>query len=120
MRNPIGRSVQEQNLVYVLCSGGGLLTQPAPASLDCMIIEHEVIYGDRAVWVNGVNGCLGRFGQMGIDVHRDPNEQIAGLGQCLFCTHEKVGPIDWPRFVQAMQQYHQIDLMAHPMPAWLK
>jgi hypothetical protein len=81
--------------------------------------EFEIIYGARAVWVNDATGCLGRFGVYGIDVHRTMDEQVAGLAECLFCTHGSVMAEDWPRFVEALQRFHQIDIRDQPWPAWL-
>lgn len=83
------------------------------------MMDYEVVYGSRAVWVNNAEGCLGRFGKMGIDVHHTMQAQEAGEGQCLFCTHGPVIAADWPRFVTAMMQFHNIDLRDQPVPAWL-
>lgn len=81
--------------------------------------DFEIIYGARAVWVNDQHGCLGRFGVYGIDVHRTMTEQMDGQPECLFCTHKPVTVEDWPRFVEAMRKFHDIDILDQPFPAWV-
>lgn len=76
--------------------------------------EFEILVGDRAVWINDSFGCLGRFGVMGIDVHRKLDDQH--LGQCLDCTHAKVNPQDWTRFQSSMMTHHGVDLSHVEMP----
>ena len=49
------------------------------------------IRSDRTtVWVNsGVTGaCIGRFGRMGIDIHKEilPEQELDGT-ECLSCSH---------------------------------
>jgi len=65
------------------------------------------INGDT-VWVDGPDGsCVGRFSKtFGIDIHRPVKEQIAGLDQCLQCTHEPAGVGEWRDFVAGMLEHH--------------
>jgi hypothetical protein len=79
----------------------------------------EILYGTRAVWINDAEGCLGRFGINGIDVHQTIQKQEAGEPQCLYCTHAPVTSADWPRFVNAMLEFHRIDIRNQPAPDWL-
>jgi len=79
----------------------------------------EIVYGHRAVWINDATGCLGRLGVHGIDVHSTIENQVAGAPQCLFCTHGTVGPTDWPKFIDAMLEFHRIDIRSQPLPVWL-
>jgi len=50
---------------------------------------------NRTVWVNR-GACIGRFGRMGIDIHREPEDAMA-LGECLLCTHKPTTKDDWLR-----------------------
>jgi hypothetical protein len=74
--------------------------------------------GTRAIWVNASTGeCLGRFGLMGIDVHRRIEDQ--GQGECLNCTHGKTTRADWARFQRSMLKFHGVDLSHVPAPRWV-
>lgn len=80
--------------------------------------EWSVQIGHQAVWVNASTGeCLGRFGRMGIDVHRRVEDQ--GLGQCLDCTHSRTTREDWCRFQQSMMRFHGVDLSDLPTPEFV-
>jgi hypothetical protein len=79
----------------------------------------DISFGDRAVWVNSAGGCLGRFGKNGIDVHRAIDEEGLPQPQCLFCTHAPVNLDDWTRFVDAMKQFHGVDISSYAPPTWL-
>lgn len=82
--------------------GNTPMSKPATTKIEIQI-------GHRAIWVNAPTGeCIGRFGIMGIDVHRPMNEQH--LGQCLDCIHARVTRSDWDRFVTSMLRYHGADL----------
>ncbi|ATF90433.1 hypothetical protein [Burkholderia gladioli] len=72
----------------------------------------EVSDAGDTVWVTGHDGsCVGRFSKrFGIDVHRTVTEQIAGAGQCLYCTHEATGKGDWHEFRAAVLKHHAIDV----------
>ncbi|MCY1366954.1 hypothetical protein D9M69_538650 [compost metagenome] len=67
------------------------------------------------VWVNAPDGsCIGRFSKrFGIDVHRTITDQMTGLDQCLFCTHEAAGPAEWEQFRAAMLKHYGIDVPAN-------
>ena len=85
-----------------------------------MTQEIEILVGHHAVWVNGPNGdCLGRFGRMGVDVHRSAAEQMAGLGECLDCTHAPVTAKDWHRFVRSMLLHYSVDLSHLAVPSFV-
>lgn len=74
----------------------------------------------RTVWVNGAYGCLGRFGVAGIDIHRSVEEQRAGQGECLYCTHVELGKEttlkDWEIFVEKMREFYGIKISRRYMP----
>lgn len=75
----------------------------------------------KTVWVNDATGmCIGRFSRFGIDVHRAFEEQIAGLGQCLHCTHARPGLIEWHGFVEAMRERHGVAIPASCLPEFLR
>jgi hypothetical protein len=59
------------------------------------------------VWVNDSNGCIARFGVMGIDVHHKLEEQKR-QGECLFCTHAKVTAQDWDTFKAKVLEHHGV------------
>lgn len=66
------------------------------------------------VWVNSAYGyCLGRFGRMGIDVHRPPDIKA---GECLHCTHGPVTVEDWYVFVAKMKEHHGVTVLQRYMP----
>ncbi|WJN72226.1 hypothetical protein [Burkholderia anthina] len=64
------------------------------------------------VWVTAHDGsCVGRFSKrFGIDVHRTVSEQLAGADQCLHCTHEPAGHLEWQVFREAVLQHHGINV----------
>jgi len=66
------------------------------------------------VWVTGDDGsCVGRFSKrFGIDVHRTVTDQMAGAEQCLHCTHEAAGAVEWQGFREAIRQHYGIDVPA--------
>lgn len=60
------------------------------------------------VWVNASDGsCLGRFGVMGVDIHRAIDEQSM-TGECLLCTHGRTGPAEWRLFIDGMLEHHGV------------
>ncbi len=82
--------------------------------------DYQIDGGHAAVWVSCADGsCIGRFGKMGIDVHKTLTQQLAGEGECLECTHGRTTPADWHRFVASMMKHYQIDLSDMEMPEWL-
>jgi hypothetical protein len=56
------------------------------------------------VWVNTREGAIGRFGQMGIDIH------TADGTACLQCTHEPTTLKCWILFVIGMRHHHGIEI----------
>lgn len=81
----------------------------------------EIQSDGKTVWVNGADGCcIGRFSRFGIDIHRDFAAQLAGLGQCLDCTHTMPDLSDWKRFVSAMRCHYDVEIGARYMPEFLK
>jgi hypothetical protein len=63
------------------------------------------------VWVHSpVDGStVGRFSKrFGLDVHNTVSAQLAGVGQCLHCTHEPPGPEEWQRFCELMLEHFGI------------
>lgn len=81
----------------------------------------QIIADGRAVWVNASDGsCIGRFGRLGVDVHRSVTAQLAGEPECLVCTHGKVTPAEWALFVDAMAEYHKVVIEDRHMPKFLQ
>lgn len=66
------------------------------------------------VWVCGKDGSnLGRFSKkFGLDVHRPVTEQMAGKAQCLHCTHEPAGPVQWEEFRSQVRTHFGIEVPA--------
>lgn len=64
-----------------------------------------------SVWVDGPGGCIGRFGQLGIDIH------TADASACLQCTHERTTRLDWALFVIGMIEHHGVYVGPEHMPA---
>ncbi|MFA8362920.1 hypothetical protein ACEPT7_34200 [Burkholderia ubonensis] len=64
------------------------------------------------VWVTAHDGsCVGRFSKrFEIDVHRTVTEQLAGADQCLHCTHEPAGAIEWSVFREAIAKHYRIEV----------
>lgn len=76
-------------------------------------MTHEVIISKRTrkVWVNSdVDGSsIGRFcARTGMDVHRTGTEQMAGLGECLHCTHGPATRDDWLTFIAKMHEHYGV------------
>lgn len=75
----------------------------------------------RTVWINGPDGsCLGRFGTMGIDIHRSADDQMDGMGECLFCTHGPTTEQHWEQFVHGMLQHHGVRIAERHRPERLR
>lgn len=74
----------------------------------------DVSSAGDTVWVTASDGsCVGRFSKrFGIDVHRTVTEQLAGAQQCLYCTHERAGEVEWQAFREAMLRHYRIDVPA--------
>lgn len=81
----------------------------------------EIIADGRTVWINGPDGsCLGRFGALGVDVHRSATDLLAGKSQCLVCTHRRATKADWQMFVDAMHVHHAVVVDARYQPTFLR
>ncbi len=66
--------------------------------------DHQIVSDGTTVWVNHSTGyCMARFGRMGIDIHRSPDEQELHGTQCLHCTHGPTGEAEWNEFVEQMK-----------------
>lgn len=79
---------------------------------------HEILSDGVTVWVNSDKGyCLGRFGRMGIDVHRPPGDT---KGECLYCTHAPVTARDWKMFKTQMKRHHNVVVTDQDKPLRLK
>lgn len=63
----------------------------------------EVLWDGQTVWVNGIDGLLGRFHPRRMDVHAD--------NKC-----ERCGPGTWEEFVAAMRELHGVDVPAEAAP----
>lgn len=72
-----------------------------------MTTRFEITTNGTTVWVNGEQSLLGRFGKMGIDVHR-PLDANGCDGECLYCTHEPVTERDWETFKVKMLGHHGV------------
>jgi len=79
------------------------------------MITHDISTDGRTVWVNSVDGLLGRFGLQGIDIHRPLSEQRT-QGECLHCTHGPTTRADWDVFVVKMREHFRIDVPKKYMP----
>ena len=83
-------------------------------SIDQSLFDIQVsILGDT-LWVAGHDGsCIARFSKrFGIDVHTTVEDQMKGVGQCLYCTHEPAGQSDWDRFRAEVSNHHGIEIPA--------
>jgi hypothetical protein len=79
---------------------------------------YDITSDGVTVWVNGENGLIGRFGRMGIDIHRPANEQAQKV--CLHCTHEPVRSDDWDVFVAKMKEHFDITVSEEYKPLRFK
>lgn len=75
-----------------------------------VLVNHE----GSIVWVNCSTGdSIGRFSKAsGIDLHRKIEDQMAGQGQCLDCTHEPAGPEEWEWFRAGLVEHFGVALPA--------
>lgn len=64
------------------------------------------------VWVTGYDGSsIGRFNKRaGIDVHTTATQQMAGEGECLYCTHGAAGYNEWVVFCAKIKEHYDIDV----------
>lgn len=75
---------------------------------------HDISSDGSTVWVNGSKGLIGRFGLMGIDIHR-PLEEVC-KGVCLHCTHGPTTRADWDVFVTKMLEHFAIEVPEEHLP----
>lgn len=86
-----------------------------------LINTAQIIADGRVVWVNAPDGsCIGRFGRLGVDVHRSVTAQLAGEPECLVCTHGKMTPAEWALFVDAMAEQHNVTIEDRHVPRFLQ
>jgi hypothetical protein len=79
--------------------------------------RYEIATDGKTVWVNTANGCIGRFGLQGVDIHHEPLKQMErGSSECLFCTHGPVSRADWELFVAKMLELHKVTVPQRYMP----
>lgn len=78
-------------------------------------MKHEIHSDGVTVWVNSLNGLIGRFGRQGIDIHRVLRQQSSS-GECLYCTHAKTVASDWPIFVAKMEELHGVHVPENHKP----
>ena len=81
--------------------------------------QYQIATDSVTVWVNGVS-CLGRFGRLGIDIHRSITDEQKTKGECLFCTHGETTVRDWYTFVEKMYDLHHIVVPARYKPIRFK
>lgn len=84
-----------------------------------MMDAYDVTSDGNTVWVNGPEGCIGRFGKGGIDIHRPASEQME-KGQCLHCTHAITTDDDWRTFVAEMDQFFGVKITDDHKPDRLR
>ncbi len=70
--------------------------------------KYQIDSDGETVWVNTSDGCIGRFGKLGIDIHQEPLKQASGRSECLFCTHGPTGFSDWELFCSKMKDIYKI------------
>ncbi len=65
--------------------------------MDETVDQVQISADGGTVWVHVMDGStVERFSKrFGLDVHTTVTEQIAGASQCLHCTHETPGPLDF-------------------------
>ena len=81
--------------------------------------KYDILFDGVTVWVNNEYGLVGRFSNMGIDIHNTLNSQETS-GECLFCTHKKTTRADWEIFCIKMDQHFDIIVPQHTMPKRFK
>lgn len=67
------------------------------------------------VWVHAYSdvdaSTIARFSRrFGIDLHTSAAAQMAGQGQCLYCTHGPAGTEEWAAFRKALLHFYGFDL----------
>lgn len=72
--------------------------------------HHEITSDGVTVWVNDNMGtCIGRFGKLGFEVHRDTEGQLSGGSQCLACNERTDDfEADWATFKADMLRFYGV------------
>ena len=73
---------------------------------------------NETIWVNSATGCVGRFGRMGVDIHREPMAQQDG-SECLCCTHGPVTETNWRLFQTEMKRHYGVVIADSLRPSWV-
>lgn len=61
------------------------------------------------LWVNNETTCIARFStKFGVDMHHTVEDQLAGSGQCLWCTHEPPDYATWQKFIGMMKDVYEV------------
>ncbi len=85
-------------------------------STEADLNGYEIQVSDTGLtlWVHAPEGStVGRFDKrFGIDLHTTVTEQLAGKGQCLFCTHEAPTPEDWELFRAGVMEHYGVEVPA--------
>ncbi|MBW8466885.1 MAG: hypothetical protein K0M67_01370 [Thiobacillus sp.] len=93
---------------------GGVARETAWAhsASNCVDQDQIQVSQDGAtVWVHSTTdgSTVGRFSKcFGMDVHSTVTQQLAGVSQCLHCTHAPATEGDWQAFVELMLKHHGI------------
>lgn len=77
---------------------------------------HQILGDGKTTWVIAPDGStVGRYSRWGIDIHRPLEQQVAGLGECLDCSHHY--PSDrswaaegWVRFTQGVLTHFGVQI----------
>ena len=73
------------------------------------------------VWIHsGDDGStVGRFSRFGIDLHNTVSDQLKGLPQCRFCTHQTPTLADWELFRERAMEFWGVHVPADAFDASL-
>lgn len=60
----------------------------------------------RKLWLNAADGsAVARFNVVtGVDIHNTATDQLKGMSECLWCTHEKPTLGVWIKFTDTINQ----------------
>ena len=90
-----------------------------------MAETYDITSDGACVWVNAADGsCVGRYGRLGVDVHKDVAAMLLGEGQCLDCRrHTGVLDDDWAYFKASMLHHYGVvvgeEHKPHENRSWL-
>lgn len=81
--------------------------------MDCY--EVQLSEGRNAVWIHSLidGSTVGRFGQMGVDLHNSITDQRQGMSECRLCTHGPVTRADWQLFREKALEWWGVDVPAN-------